>query len=98
MNKTNSIQRDIVKNYKNWIIAVIVAAIIIWAFAGMPALELKSKSIEILKSIFKGLFHPDLGYIYIPAGEDLLRGTIRNICNCSNRDIHCLYYMYSMLS
>ena len=41
---------------KNWIIAVIVAAIIIWAFAGMPALELKSKSIEILKSIFKGLF------------------------------------------
>lgn len=61
---------------KNWIIAVIVAAIIIWAFAGMPALELKSKSIEILKSIFKGLFHPDLGYIYIPAGEDLLRGLL----------------------
>ena len=42
----------------------------------MPALELKSKSIEILKSIFKGLFHPDLGYIYIPAGEDLLRGLL----------------------
>ncbi|MFJ6457631.1 phosphonate ABC transporter, permease protein PhnE [Staphylococcus capitis] len=61
---------------KNWIIAVIVAAIIIWAFAGMPALELKSKSIEILKSILKGLFHPDLGYIYIPAGEDLLRGLL----------------------
>ena len=61
---------------KNWIIAVIVAAIIIWAFAGMPALELKSKSIEILTSIFKGLFHPDLGYIYIPAGEDLLRGLL----------------------
>ena len=38
----------------------------------MPALELKSKSIEILKSIFNGLFH-DWGYVYIPAG-DLLRG------------------------
>lgn len=61
---------------KNWIIAAFVAAIIIWAFAGMPALELKSKSIEILKSIFSGLFHLDLGYIYIPAGEDLLRGLL----------------------
>ena len=42
----------------------------------MPALELKSKSIEILKSIFNGLFHPDWGYVYIPAGEDLLRGLL----------------------
>lgn len=64
------------KMIKNWMIAVVVAIIIIWAFAGMPALELKSKSIEILKSIFYGLFHPDLGYIYIPAGEDLLRGLL----------------------
>lgn len=40
------------KMIKNWMIAVVVAIIIIWAFAGMPALELKSKSIEILKSIF----------------------------------------------
>lgn len=37
---------------KNWVIVTVVAAIIIWAFAGIPGLELKSKSIEILKSIF----------------------------------------------
>lgn len=61
---------------KNWIIVIVVAAIIIWAFAGIPGLELKSKSIEILKSIFYGLFHPDLSYIYIPDGEDLLRGLL----------------------
>ncbi|MCJ1655389.1 phosphonate ABC transporter, permease protein PhnE [Staphylococcus sp. NRL 16/872] len=64
------------KMIKNWIIAIVVFAIIAWGFAGMPALELKSKSIEILKSIFKGLFHPDWGYVYIPAGEDLLRGLL----------------------
>ncbi|BGE81335.1 phosphonate ABC transporter, permease protein PhnE [Staphylococcus petrasii] len=64
------------KLIKNWIIAIVVLAIIVWGFAGMPALELKSKSIEILKSIFKGLFHPDWGYVYIPAGEDLLRGLL----------------------
>ena len=45
-------------------------------FCRNAALELKSKSIEILKSIFHGLFHPDWGYVYIPAGEDLLRGLL----------------------
>ena len=61
---------------KHWLIAIVVLAIIVWGFAGMPALELKSKSIEILKSIFNGLFHPDWDYVYIPAGEDLLRGLL----------------------
>lgn len=64
------------KIIKNWIIAIVVFAIIAWGFVGIPALELKSKSIEILKSIFNGLFHPDWGYVYIPAGEDLLRGLL----------------------
>lgn len=61
---------------KHWLITIVVLAIIVWGFAGMPALELKSKSIEILKSIFNGLLHPDWGYVYIPAGEDLLRGLL----------------------
>ena len=60
----------------HWLITIVVLAIIVWGFAGMPALELKSKSIEILKSIFNGLFHPDWDYVYIPAGEDLLRGLL----------------------
>ena len=64
------------KLIKNWIIAIVVSGIIAWGFVGMPALELKSKSIEILKSIFNGLFHPDWDYVYIPAGEDLLRGLL----------------------
>lgn len=61
---------------KHWLIAIVVLAIIVWGFAGMPALELKAKSIEILNSIFNGLFHPDWDYVYIPAGEDLLRGLL----------------------
>lgn len=61
---------------KQWLIAIVVVSIIIWAFSGVPSLELKSKSIEILKAIFNGLFHPDLKYIYIPEGEDLLRGLL----------------------
>ena len=51
-------------------------AIIAWGFVGMPALELKSKSIEILKSIFHGLFI-QIGVMYIfLLGEDLLRGLL----------------------
>ncbi len=66
------------KLIKRWLIAIVlVLAIIIWAFAGVPSLELKSKSLEILKSIFSGLFHPDISYIYIPDGEDLLRGLLK---------------------
>ena len=38
---------------KRWVIAIVVALIVIWGFAGMPALELKSKSVEILKAIFQ---------------------------------------------
>ena len=64
------------KLIKQWLIAIVVVSIIIWAFSGVPSLELKSKSIEILKAIFNGLFHPDLKYIYIPEGEDLLRGLL----------------------
>ena len=82
-NKDNLEQKFTIKSkkhkqkiIKNWIIAIVVLAIIAWGFVGMPALELKSKSIEILKSIFHGLFHPDWGYVYIPAGEDLLRGLL----------------------
>ena len=64
------------KLIKQWLIAIVVVSIIIWAFSGVTSLELKSKSIEILKAIFNGLFHPDLNYIYIPEGEDLLRGLL----------------------
>lgn len=45
-------------------------------FCRNARIRIKIKSIEILKSIFHGLFHPDWGYVYIPAGEDLLRGLL----------------------
>lgn len=52
------------KIIKNWIIAIVVLAIIAWGFVGMPALELKSKSIEILKSILTDFFIR-IGVMYI---------------------------------
>ena len=66
------------------------------AFAGVPSLELKSKSLEILKSIFSGLFHPDISYIYIPDVEDLLRGLLGNLCDSRCRYFHRRNYLYSI--
>ncbi|MDQ0298143.1 phosphonate transport system permease protein [Salibacterium salarium] len=58
---------------------IVVAAVLlvyIWAFAGLPLLELKETSGEIVSAIFSGLFQPDWGYVYDPGGEDLLRGLL----------------------
>ncbi|SCS65438.1 phosphonate ABC transporter, permease protein PhnE [Staphylococcus caeli] len=58
------------------VISVVVLIVLIWAFAGMTALEIKSKSMDILGSIFSGLIHPDFGFVYNKGGEDLLRGLL----------------------
>ncbi|MCE5090420.1 phosphonate ABC transporter, permease protein PhnE [Staphylococcus devriesei] len=71
--KVKSNKRKIIKN---WAITLVVIIVIAWGFSGMPLLHLKSKSLEILNSIFYVLFHPDWGYVYIPEGEDLLRGLL----------------------
>lgn len=78
LNKT-----DLLKHYsssrhkvKVIIIGVMIIALLVWAFAGMPELEIKSKSKEILGSILHGLTHPDLAYVSQPGGEDLLHGLL----------------------
>ncbi|ARQ08067.1 MULTISPECIES: phosphonate ABC transporter, permease protein PhnE [Macrococcoides] len=58
------------------LIIIILLAIYIWAFSGMPKIEIKEKSFEILSNIWNGIIHPDTGYIYMPEGEDLLRGLL----------------------
>ncbi|WP_239748276.1 MULTISPECIES: phosphonate ABC transporter, permease protein PhnE [unclassified Mammaliicoccus] len=59
-----------------WITSIILVVLLIWAFVGLPAFEIKSQSGTIMKSIVDGLFHPDWNYVYIPEGEDLLRGLL----------------------
>ena len=49
---------------KHWLITIVVLAIIVWGFAGMPALELKSKSIEIL-NLFLMDYSTPIGITFI---------------------------------
>ncbi|MGG6313802.1 phosphonate ABC transporter, permease protein PhnE [Paenibacillus macerans] len=75
----NTWQRKIPKPKKNryrWLIYLLLVLIYIWAFAGIPFDGIKETAGQITRSIFSGLFSPDWDYVYLPDGEDLLRGLL----------------------
>lgn len=61
---------------RNIIIFILLALLYIWAFSGMPVTGIKETAGQISKSIMSGIFHPDWDYVYLPEGEDLLRGLL----------------------
>jgi phosphonate transport system permease protein len=64
------------KYFFKTVIFVLLALLYIWAFAGMPVNDIKETAGQISKAIFSGIFHPDWDYVYLPDGEDLLRGLL----------------------
>lgn len=48
----------------------------IWAFSGVPIDGFKDTAAKITKAIFSGMLSPDWDYVYLPDGEDLLRGLL----------------------
>ncbi|MFC5407007.1 phosphonate ABC transporter, permease protein PhnE [Cohnella soli] len=60
--------------WRTWLIFATIVAIYVWAFNGLPFDGIKPTAWQITKAVFRGLFHPDWGYVYLPEGEDLLRG------------------------
>lgn len=58
------------------VIYLLLVAIYVWAFAGIPVDGLKDTAGQVTQSILKGLFAPDWDYVYLPEGEDLLRGLL----------------------
>lgn len=74
-NKEASITKPKTNKYR-WLIYVALAIIYIWAFAGIPYTGIKETSGQVTKAIFSGLIQPDWDYVYLPEGEDLLRGLL----------------------
>ncbi|UNK19253.1 phosphonate ABC transporter, permease protein PhnE [Paenibacillus sp. N3/727] len=64
------------KSRYRWLIYVLLAAIYIWAFAGIPYTGIKETAGQITAAIMSGIFSPDWDYVYLPDGEDLLRGLL----------------------
>ncbi len=59
-----------------WLVAVIIFALYAWSFTGIQFEGIKETAGQISRAIVRGLFHPDWAYVYIPEGEDLLRGLL----------------------
>ncbi len=78
MNQTWS--ERVAKPRTNWplrlLLIVAIAALYIWAFSGIPFQGLKETAVQIVQSIMAGILSPDWDYVYLPEGEDLLRGLL----------------------
>lgn len=73
------IKKPIKSKIKPILIILIIAALYVWVFSGLKFGGIKPTAGQISKAIFTGLFHPDWSYVYIPEGEDLLRGLFDTI-------------------
>nr|WP_240480012.1 phosphonate ABC transporter, permease protein PhnE [Paenibacillus fonticola] len=72
---TQAVRKPKKKAYR-WLIYAALALIYIWAFSGIPYTGIKDSAGQIFKAIVAGIFSPDWDYVYLPDGEDLLRGLL----------------------
>ncbi|MBU7318666.1 phosphonate ABC transporter, permease protein PhnE [Paenibacillus oleatilyticus] len=59
-----------------WLVAIIILAIYLWSFLGIKFEGLTENAGRDFAAILRGLFHPDWGFVYMPEGEDLIRGLL----------------------
>lgn len=64
------------KSRLRWLIYVMLAVVYVWAFSGIPYSGIKETAGQVTKAIFSGLLSPDWEFVYLPGGEDLLRGLL----------------------
>lgn len=62
-----------------WLIYAALVVLYIWAFSGVPFNGFKETAGIITKAIFAGIFSPDWDFVYLPEGEDLLRGLLETL-------------------
>lgn len=74
--RNETIKKPLKFRIRFWLVAVIIFAIYLWSFTGIPFTGLQQTAGQVSASILKGLLHPDWSYVYIPEGEDLLRGLL----------------------
>lgn len=66
-------------NRSRWFIYLALAAVYTWAFAGIPLTGIKETAVQITKAILTGILSPDFDFVYLPEGEDLLRGLLETL-------------------
>lgn len=58
------------------VIVIALALVYIWALSGVPMGGFKETAGQVTKAIVAGIFSPDWNFVYLPEGEDLLRGLL----------------------
>ncbi|APB69559.1 phosphonate ABC transporter, permease protein PhnE [Paenibacillus polymyxa] len=71
-----TLRRPIGSRLRLWAIAILLIIIYIWAFRGMQFEGLQGTARSVSVAILDGFLHPDWSFVYIPEGEDLLRGLL----------------------
>jgi phosphonate transport system permease protein len=64
---------------RKWLVGLVLLAVYIWAFSGIPIAGVKENVGQIVGAIFEGLIHPDWGYVYTGDGEDLVSLMIETV-------------------
>lgn len=77
---TEMLKRPIGRRVQYWVVAILLVALYVWSFQGIPLTGIQSTAGEVSRSIMYGIFHPDWGFVYLPEGEDLLRGLLDTLC------------------
>ncbi|CAK1233347.1 phosphonate ABC transporter, permease protein PhnE [Fructobacillus evanidus] len=72
-------QKTLWQKSQPWFITVVVAAIFIWGFTGVPLTGIKSTAGQVFGSILDGLMHPDWPYLYSGDGEDLVTALLQTL-------------------
>jgi phosphonate transport system permease protein len=67
------------RNLRKWMVALFVLVLFMWSMLGLDYQGFQSTSKTVSLSIFEGFMHPDWAYVYIPEGEDLLRGLLETL-------------------
>ena len=77
------------KNKKyGWIFwVVLIIAVYVWAILGMNLSGIQSSAVEVTKSIFNGICHPDWHYVYNGKRRRLSITNHSNISDCVSWDI-----------
>lgn len=64
------------KSRLRWLIYIALLLVYVWALSGVPIEGFKETAGQVSRAILNGILSPDWDYVYLPDGEDLLRGLL----------------------
>ncbi|WP_445322360.1 phosphonate ABC transporter, permease protein PhnE [Paenibacillus sp. IHBB 10380] len=78
MNKKMS-SPSLTTQLRKWLIVLLIIIVFIWSLLGLDFQGLQATAGTVSLSILKGFLHPDWAFVYLPEGEDLLRGLLETL-------------------